>query len=326
MAMGTLPLVRRGIPASRLALGCMGLGGGWNDVAIDDANVREAEAAIETALEAGINVFDHADIYTRGKAETVFGRVLRARPGLRERMLIQTKCGIRFFESERAPGRYDFSRRHILASVDASLSRLGVDYLDVLLLHRPDPLMDGAEVAEAFSRLNAQGKVRHVGVSNMSAGQIRYLQSWLDVPIVANQLEMSLMRVGFLETGVHVNQEAARDNVFPDGTLEFCRLENIQIQAWGPMAKGYLSGRPLDDAPEALRRTARLVAEMAAERSVSREAVVIAWLLAHPAAIQPVIGTKSPARIRACAEAERVELGREDWYALYVAARGRPLP
>lgn len=326
MAMATLPLVRRGIGASRLALGCMGLGGGWNDTGIDRAHVREAEAAIEAALEVGINFFDHADIYTRGKAETVFGRVLKGRPGLRDTIRIQTKCGIRFGTGERAPGRYDFSRKHILESVDASLSRLGAEYLDVLLLHRPDPLMDGAEVAEALRLLNDQGKVRHFGVSNMSEGQIRYLQASLDVPVVVNQLEMGLTRIGFLESGVHVNQEAAKANTFPDGTLEFCRLQNIQLQAWGPLANGYLSGRALDDAPETVRATARLVATIAEERAVPREAVVIAWLLAHPAAIQPVIGTKNPARIRACAQAESVELGREDWYALYVAARGRPLP
>jgi predicted oxidoreductase len=326
MATGTLPLVRRGIWASRLALGCMGLGGGWNDAAITGEHVREAEAAIEAALEVGINFFDHADIYKRGKAEAVFGQVLRSRPDLRSHILIQTKCGIRPGDGEGTLGRYDFSREHILRSVDGSLSRLGVECLDVLLLHRPDPLMDGGEVAEAFSRLNAQGKVRHFGVSNMSEGQIRYLQSYLQVPLIANQLELSLRRIGFLETGVHVNQAAARDSIFPDGTLEFCRMENIQIQAWGPLAKGYLSGRALDDQPEAVRATARLVAQMAAERGVPREAIVVAWLLAHPAAIQPIIGTKTPERIRACAEAERVELSREDWYALYVAARGRPLP
>ena len=326
MSTATLPLARRGMPASRLALGCMGLGGSWGEGPIERAHVREAEEAIDTALEVGINFFDHADIYRRGKAETVFGRVVAGRPGLREKILIQTKCGIRFAEDERVPGRYDFSREHILRAVDGSLERLGVDYVDVLLLHRPDPLVDGEEVAEALRRLNDQGKVRSVGVSNMSEGQIRYLQRWLDMPIVANQLEMGLTRIGFLESGVHVNQEAARDNTFPDGTLEFCRLEGIQIQAWGPMANGYLSGRALDDQPETVRSTARLVAAMAQERGVTREAIVIAWLLRHPAAIQPVIGTKNPERIRACAQAEDVELSREDWYTLYVAARGRELP
>jgi predicted oxidoreductase len=326
MSTATLPLARRGMPASRLALGCMGLGGSWGEGPIERAHVREAEEAIDTALEVGINFFDHADIYRRGKAETVFGRVVAGRPGLRERILIQTKCGIRFAEDERVPGRYDFSREHILRAVDGSLGRLGVDYVDVLLLHRPDPLIDGEEVAEALRRLNDQGKVRSVGVSNMSEGQIRYLQRWLDMPIVVNQLEMGLTRIGFLESGVHVNQEAARDNTFPDGTLEFCRLEAIQIQAWGPMANGYLSGRALDEQPETVRSTARLVAAMAQERGVTREAIVIAWLLRHPAAIQPVIGTKNPERIRACAQAEDVELSREEWYALYVAARGRELP
>ena len=326
MATVAMPLARRGIDASRLALGCMGLGGGWGEGEVDAAQVREAEAAIDAALEAGIDFFDHADIYARGRAETVFGRVLATRPGLRERIRIQSKCGIRPAEGARVPGRYDFSARHILASVDGSLARLGVEYLDVLLLHRPDPLMAAEEVAEAFHRLRRTGKVRHFGVSNMSGGQIRYLQSRLDVPLVVNQLEMGLTHIGFIESGVHVNQAAAAGDTFPEGTLEFCRMEGIQLQAWRPLGRGYLSGRTPDDAPGTVRSTAALVAEMARERGVSREAVVIAWLLAHPAAIQPVVGTKDPARIRACAEALDLELTREDWYALYVAARGRPLP
>lgn len=326
MVMATMPLLRRGIGASRLALGCMGLGGGWNEESFGEAQVREAEAAVDAALEVGINFFDHADIYGRGKAESVFGEVLRRRPGLRDKILIQTKCGIRLAESERVPGRYDFSARHIAASVEGSLRRLGVEALDMLLLHRPDPLMEAAEVAEAFHRLNRDGKVRHFGVSNMSEGQIRYLQAGLEVPLIVNQLEMGLTRTGFLETGVHVNQEEARANTFPDGTLEYCRMQEVQIQAWGPLAKGYLSGRPLEGQPETVRATARLVATMAEEHGVPPEAVVVAWLLRHPAAIQPVIGTKRPERIRAAARALEVELGREEWYALYVAARGRVLP
>jgi len=326
MAMATLPLVRRGIDASRLALGCMRLGGGWNAESFGDAEVGEAEAAVDAALESGINFFDHADIYGRGKAESVFGEELRRRPGLRERIFVQTKCGIRFGEGERVPGRYDFSARHIVRSAEGSLGRLGVERIDVLLLHRPDPLVEAAEVAEAFHRLNREGKVRLFGVSNMSEGQIRYLQSALEVPLIVNQLEMGLTRIGFLESGVHVNQEAARANTFPDNTLEYCRMAGIQLQAWGPMANGYLSGRPLEGQPDNVRATARMVAAMAADRGVPPEAIVVAWLLRHPAAIQPVIGTRSPERIRACAKALDVELSREDWYALYVAARGRPLP
>ncbi len=324
--MSVLPLNRRGIPASRLALGCMGLGGGWNDAPIDASAVREAHAAVDAALEIGINLFDHADIYMRGKAERVFGQVLRERPDLRERILVQTKCGIRFGDSPRAPGRYDFARAHILRSVDGSLERLGLERIDILLLHRPDPLVDPEEVAGALEELVTRGKVRWFGVSNMSAGQIRLLQHHVTVPLVVNQLEMSLKRTGWLETGVHVNQDAAREDTFPEGTTEYCRLQNIQLQAWGPLAQGLFSGRPLDDQPEPVRATAQLVGDLARERGTTPETIVLAWLTTHPAGIQPVIGTRRPERIRACADAQRLTLSREEWYALYVSARGRPLP
>lgn len=326
--MATLPFHRRGIPASRIALGCMGLGGGWNDSPVEASHVREAHAAIDAALESGIRFFDHADIYTRGKAETAFGRALAERPGLREQMLIQSKCGIRLAEGEHLPGRYDFSRSHILRSVDASLARLGIECLDVLLLHRPDPLMDPDEVAEAFDRLVEAGKVRFFGVSNMSAGQIRLLQASCRVPLVVNQLELHLAHTGFLDAGVHVNQAASAQDTFPAGDLEFLRLENIQIQAWSPVGRGYLAGRALDEAraPAAAARVAPLLRQMADERGVAPDAIAIAWLMAHPAGIQPVIGTRNPGRIRAQAQAEHISLSREEWYALYVRSRGTALP
>jgi predicted oxidoreductase len=323
--MTMLPLHRHGIPASRLVLGCMGLGGGWTPDPITADDIRQAHAAVEAALEIGINMFDHADIYAYGKAEEVFGRVLRDRPGLREQMIIQSKCGIRFAEGH-LPGRYDFSKEHIVRSVDGILSRLGVEYIDILLLHRPDPLMDPEEVADALTTLRTAGKIRHVGVSNMSHGQIRLLQAYLDFPIVVNQLEMSLYRIGWLETGVHVNHEAARANVFPEGTLEYCRLNNIQLQAWGSLAQGLFSGRPLDDQPLNVRETAARVKALAETYGTTREAIVLAWLLRHPARIQPVIGTSRAERIRACRDALKIELTREDWYTLYVASRGQPLP
>jgi len=321
-----LPFHRRGIPASRIALGCMGLGGGWNDAEFDTSHVRQAHAAVDAALEVGINFFDHADIYTRGKAEAVFGHVLAERPGLRDQVLIQSKCGIRFGEGDRLPGRYDFSADHIRRSVEGSLSRLGIERLDVLLLHRPDPLVDPDEVARALEDLSDSGKVRWFGVSNMSAGQIRLLRASTRVPLVANQLELNVAHTGWLDAGVHVNQEASRDDTFPADTLEFLRLEGIQIQAWSPVARGYLVGRDLTGAPPAAARVAPLVREMAEERGVSPDAVAIAWLLAHPAGIQPILGTTRPERIRAAAQAERVALTREDWYALYVRSRGTPLP
>ncbi|ANE47639.1 aldo/keto reductase [Paenibacillus swuensis] len=326
--MATLPLQQRGLDTSRLILGCMGLGGDWNRQSpITEEHVKQAHEAVEAALSIGINFFDHADIYTAGKAEKVFGQVLKERPELREKMIIQSKCGIRFAEEESGlPGRFDFSEQHIRNSVDGILSRLGVDYLDILLLHRPDPLVEPEEVASVFNYLKTSGKVKHFGVSNMSAAQIQLLQHYIKEPIVVNQLEMSLAKVGFLNAGVHLNQEAAAGDIFPEGTLEYCRLENIQIQAWGPLAQGVFSGKPLVDQPKSIHDTAELVGRMAADKGVTREAIVLAWLMKHPAQIQPVIGTVNPERIRACADAERVQLSRDEWYTLYVSSRGVRLP
>lgn len=323
--MNKIPIQQRGLAASRLVLGCMGLGGGWNDEPITEQHLAAAHAAVEAALEAGINMFDHADIYTRGKAEQVFGQVLKERPEWRERIVLQSKCGIRFADNG-IPGRYDFSKEHILRSVDGSLKRLGVEYLDILLFHRPDPLMEPEEVAEAMSALKSAGKVRAFGVSNMSAGQIRLLQAYSKEPFIVNQLEMSLAKIGWLDQGVHVNQNAAKEDIFPEGTLEYCRLENIQIQAWGPLAQGVFSGRDLSDQPASIRETAELVQAMANEKGTTREAIILAWLMRHPAGIQPVIGTANPERIRACGEAANLTLTREEWYTLYVSSRGRALP
>ncbi|RJG22988.1 aldo/keto reductase family oxidoreductase [Paenibacillus thiaminolyticus] len=323
--MNKIPIQQRGLAASRLVLGCMGLGGGWNDEPITEQHLAAAHEAVEAALEAGINMFDHADIYTRGKAEQVFGQVLKERPELREHIVLQSKCGIRFADNG-IPGRYDFSKEHILQSVDGSLRRLGVEYLDILLFHRPDPLMEPEEVAEAISALKSAGKVRAFGVSNMSAGQIRLLQAYSKEPFIVNQLEMSLAKIGWLDEGVHVNQNAAKEDIFPEGTMEYCRLENIQIQAWGPLAQGVFSGRGLSDQPASINETAELVQAMANEKGTTPEAIILAWLMRHPAGIQPVIGTANPERIRACGEAVNITLTREEWYTLYVSSRGRALP
>lgn len=248
------------------------------------------------------------------------------KPGLRENILLQSKCGIRFPEDNGTPARYDFSASHIVNSAEGILRRLSTDYLDVLLLHRPDALMDADEVAEAFGQLKASGKVRHFGVSNMSAGQIRLLQSRCEMPLVANQLEMSLHKIGWLETGVHVNQTAARNDIFPEGTLEFCQMENIQLQAWGTLAQGIYSGKAAGQQNETVHKTAALVQQLAEAKDTSTEAIVLAWLMKHPASIQPVIGTTNPERITACGDAVHVSLSRDEWYSLYVSSRGVSLP
>lgn len=274
---------------SPLVFGCMGLGGDWNASHTTAEQQQQGFAAIEAALELGFNCFDHADIYTRGKAEAVFGQFLAAQPQLRECLVLQSKCAIRFAD-EHHVGRYDFSAGYISDSVDQSLRRLQTDYLDILLLHRPDPLMQIDEVAEVLQRLQQSGKVRQFGVSNFGAPQQQLLQSALQQPLVVNQLQMSLANLD-----------------------------------WGSLAQGRFSGAGQDLSAND-QRTADLVAKLAAEYQVSAEAIVLGWLMRHPAGIQPVIGTVNPERIRACSQAVDVQLSREHWYALYVASRGQPLP
>ncbi|MGG4145786.1 aldo/keto reductase [Paenibacillus algorifonticola] len=324
--MSSIPLHKRGIEASQLVLGCMRFGGGWNRNPIEAEHFKEGHEAVDAALEIGINMYDHADIYTFGKAEQVFGQVLKDRPGLREQMILQSKCGIRLQGGDDDPQRFDFSESHILSSVDGILKRLQTDYLDILLLHRPDALVEPEEVASAISKLKASGKVRAFGVSNMSQGQIKLLRAYTDEPFIVNQLELSLLKHGFIDTGLHVNQLAARDNVFPEGTLEYCRMENIQLQSWGPLAQGIYSGAPLGDSPESVAATAALVAEFAERKDTTREAIVLAWLMRHPANIQPVIGSINPKRILACKDANTLRLTREEWYRLYNCSRGKALP
>ncbi|MBE3555103.1 MAG: aldo/keto reductase [Thermicanus sp.] len=325
--MKRMPLAERGISTSRLVLGCMSFGGEWNRNQITEEDILQGERAVDAALSIGISMFDHANIYTRGKAEETFGRVLKRKPGLREKIVIQSKCGIRFAEGS-VPGRYDFSKEHILKEVDGSLQRLGIEYLDVLLLHRPDPLMDPEEVAEALGKLKSSGKVRYFGVSNMNAAQIRFLQQALPDRIAVNQLELSLARLDFLDEGVHVNQKAGTTVHFSEGLLEHCQMEKIQIQAWGPLAQGRFSGSPLTDEPENIRKTADLVQQMASDKETTPEAIVLGWLMKHPAMIQPVIGTANPDRIVACKDAEKQSqlMTREEWYTLYVSSRGKALP
>ncbi|MFF4341164.1 aldo/keto reductase family oxidoreductase [Kitasatospora sp. NPDC001540] len=309
---------------SRVVYGCMGLGGGWDREAWTAADVDHARQAVEAALEAGITVFDHADIYRHGKAEAVFGELLARDPGLRGRVTLQTKCGIRLPEDGRI-GWYDLRGSSIVQRVEESLTRLRTDHLDTLLLHRPDPLADPEDVAEALTSLHRQGLVRQFGVSNMSAPQIARLQRPLELPLMANQLEMSLHRRDWLESEVLVNTVAGAELGFPVGTVEYCTERGIQLQAWGPLAKGRFTGDPRTEADRA---AAALVAELAEQYGTTPETVLLWWLRRHPAGIVPVIGTSRPERIRACRDAVSRDpaLTHEEWYRLWVAARGQLLP
>lgn len=320
--MKKLPLDNYLPNVSQLVMGCMGLGGSWDNKAYDKSHLQQAHALVDAALDAGINLFDHADIYTWGKAEQVFGQVLADRPDLRQDIYLQTKCGIRFKDGD-IPGRYDFSYDWIMSSVEGSLKRLQTDYIDILELHRPDPLMQLEEVAHAFFDLHKAGKVGFFGVSNMSAQQIHFLQNELNEPLVTNQIEMGLHHTNWLDEGVDVNF-ASTD--FSSGTVEYCRMQGVQLQAWASLSQGYFSGRSCQDQPEHIQKTAELVKRLASEYQVSREAIILAWLFKYPANVQAVIGTTDPQRIQACAEVAKVELSREHWYQLYVSARGRILP
>ncbi|MFD5513184.1 aldo/keto reductase family oxidoreductase [Streptomyces sp. NPDC127051] len=309
---------------TRLLYGCMALGGGWDTDAYGPADIDAAEAAIVAALDSGIDTFDHADIYRRGKAEAVFGEVLARTPGLRERIVLQTKCGIRLADGDR-PGIYDLRGSTIVRRVEESLGRLRTDAVDVLLLHRPDPLADPEDVAAALTSLREQGLVRRFGVSNMNAAQIARLQRHLAFPLAANQLEMSLDRRDWLEDGVLVNTPAAAAGGFPAGTVEYCLEYGVRLQAWGALAQGRFTGR--QESP-AERATARLVRELADAKGTTPETVLLWWLQRHPARIAPVVGSGRPERIRACRDAalREPDLTHEEWYDLWLTARGAPLP
>ncbi len=293
----------------RLIYGCMGLGGGWDTQPYAATDIASAEAAISAALEAGISAFDHADIYRYGKSEAVFGEILTRSAGLRERIVIQTKCGIRLPTTDQI-GHYDLRPDSIRSRVEESLARLRTDFVDVLLLHRPDPLAEPERIAEAFTDLHRQGLVRQFGVSNMSGPQIAHLQRHLDLPLVANQMEISLRR---------------RDLIEAPGTIEHCQAHGIGLQAWGPLAQGRFTQSPATPAEEA---TAALVAKLAEEKHTTPETVVLWWLRRHPARIAPVIGTTRPERIGACRDVvdRDPELTHEEWYRLWVTARDAALP
>ncbi len=311
--------------ASQLLYGCMGLGGGWTGNPPTSEHYRQAHQVIDAALEAGINFFDHADIYCLGNAELVFGRVLAERPELREQIFIQSKCGIRFAD-EQGPKRYDLSKAWISQSVDQILQRLNTDYLDILLLHRPDPLMEAEEIAEVFSKLKNSGKVKHFGVSNMHGLQVANLQSYLDEPLVVNQLEMHLQNLGWLNEGVYAGNPAGSDINFTEGTLEYCRKNNIQVQSWGSLSQGLFSGRDITNEPNLVKQVTQLVAELADKYQLSSESMILSWLMRHPVNLQPIVGTTNLERIAACAKSVEVKISREDWYALYVCANGEELP
>lgn len=302
--MRTIQLGKSGLQVPVIAVGCVRITG------LDEPG---AERYLQTALELGANFFDHADIYGDGRCESLFASAMHMNSDLREKVFLQSKCGIR------PDVGFDFSKEHILASVDGSLKRLKTDYLDVLLLHRPDALVEPEEVAEAFDRLQESGKVRHFGVSNQNPMQMQLLQKFLRQPIVANQMQLSIPFSTMIAKGMHVNtmDDEAVDR---DGSvLDFCRLHDITLQPWSPFQSGTVPDGVFLDTPRYPALNAK-IDEIAARYGVRNTTIALAWLLRHPANLQPVVGTMNAERLKDCVKAADVRLTREEWYAIHFAA------
>ncbi|BFH63651.1 aldo/keto reductase [Paenibacillus azoreducens] len=305
--MKTIKLGSSTLEVPVIAVGCM---------RINSLDKNGAERFVQTALEEGANFFDHADIYGGGNCEEIFADAIHMNSEIREKIILQSKCGIR-------PGMFDFSKEHILNSVDGILQRLKTDYLDVLLLHRPDTLVEPEEVAEAFDQLETSGKVRHFGVSNQNPMQIQLLKKAVKQPIVANQLQLSITNSTMISSGFNVNMENAAA-VNRDGSiLDFCRLNDITIQPWSPFQYGFFEGVFLgnDKFPELNQK----IDEIAAKYGVTNTTIAIAWLLRHPANMQPIIGTMNIGRLKDCIKASEITLTREEWYEIFRSA-GNILP
>ena len=290
------------LPVSAVAMGCMRL---------TDAK-DGAGRAIETALELGVDYFDHADIYGGGRCEEVFGDWLAAHASMRDQIRIQTKCGIR-------KGFFDFSKAHIISAVEGSLKRLRTEYVDALLLHRPDTLMEPEEVAAAFDALESSGKVRMFGVSNHSPMQIELLKTAVRQPIVADQLQFSIPESGMVTSGLNVNMKNAESVMHDGGALEYARLKGITIQAWSPFQSGFFEGTFIGDRDRYPALNDKLD-ETAEAYGVTPTAIAAAWILSHPANIQLISGSVTPDRVRQIAAGADISLSREDWYGIYRSA------
>lgn len=293
-----------GLRSSRLVYGCMRLTGDGSSAALE-----RGKRAVHAAIDAGFTVFDHADIYGNGDCESLFGEVLRESPGLRDRLILQSKCGV-VFPTDGVPAHYDLSSRHITASVDASLGRLGVEAIDIFLLHRPDFLFAPDEVASAFDALRAAGKVRYFGVSNFSASQVSLLTAALGQPPIVNQLEVNLNTIDALT----------------DGTLDQCLQAGIAPQAWSPLAGFAFPAWHNRFSAEQEARVLKEVERQAADYGVEPWLIPVAWLLKHPSRMFPVIGSTTPARIAAAPAAIDIPYSRPDWYRLLEARNGAPVP
>jgi len=305
--MRTQPLGLSDLITTRLAYGCMRIAGTWNPAEITPERQEKAHEALIAAYEAGYTLFDHADIYCRGGCEMLHGEVLREVPLMRDEIIIATKCGIRFKDDPAGTvGRYDFSYEHILRSCEGSLERLSIETIDLYQLHRPDLLMNPEEVARAFAELHSSGKVRWFGVSNFSPSFVELLQTFLDFPLIVNQIEVHLGRL----------------EPFFDGTLDQCIKAEITPLSWSPIGGGRL-GTAADEEKAELPQA---MDELANSYATDRAGIALTWLLKHPSGIVPIVGSANPEHIHAATKADEIDLSREDWYRLLVAARGEPVP
>ena len=295
------------LEVSNIALGCM---------RIDALSTQEAANIIQTALDVGVNFFDHADIYGGGRSEEIFAEVLKQNGTKRKDIILQSKVGIR-------KGSFDFSKDHILTAVDGILQRLKTDYLDALLLHRPDALVEPEEVAEAFTILENSGKVRHFGVSNHNPLQIELLKKYVEQDLIANQLQFSVMHTGMIDAGLNVNMQHDPAVVKDGSILDYSRLNDMTIQAWSPFMFGFFEGVFIDH--EKFPELNQKLQEIANRYEVDKSAIAIAWILRHPAQIQAIVGTMNPERLKNIARASHIVLTREEWYEIYLAA-GNKLP
>jgi predicted oxidoreductase len=314
--MKSLTLGSSSLKVSRLSYGCWRIAGTWDPAKVRPADEAAGRRAVIAAFQAGFTFFDLADIYCGGVCEKIFGQALRQVHGMRDRVVIATKCGIRKAGDPvpDAPYRYDFSASYIIWSCERSLKRLGVDTIDLFLLHRPDYLMEPDEVAAAFSKLKRQGKVREFGVSNFKPSQVALLQKACPLNLQVNQIEFSL-----------VHREPLND-----GTLDQCHAIKLTPMAWSPLGGGVLAdGKREVLAHQKGYKAKNVVAELdrlAKVHHTTRTNIALAWLLRHPAGVVPIIGSTDPARIREAATADQIELSREEWYRLLVAASPGPLP
>ena len=314
--MKTQTIGKSDLVTPRLSYGCMRVAGSWDPAKITREMRDMGKRAILTAFESGYRLFDHADIYAHGECEAIHGELMREVPSMRKEILIATKCGICFpgEPNPDSPHRYDFSAEHILASCDGSLKRLGIETIDIYQLHRPDLLMNPPEVAEAFTKLRKAGKVRYFGVSNFLPSFLSALQAHCDFPLLVNQVEVHLARL----------------DCFYDGTLDQCLELGITPLSWSPLGGGVLgAGSDLDPDNsrfEVLKGVRDQLDEIGAKHGVSRTVVALAWLLKHPSEIIPIIGSTKPENIQDATKADALDMSREDWYRLLVAARGEPLP